>query len=91
MFKTFLVIIFSINLLYGDDISDLITQIQNADVSQKRLLINRLKLKLRDNNNQTREKTLKNLKIKHQHSYIHSHTHIDNISQHNHSVKHTNK
>ena len=95
MFRIFLVIIFSINLLYCDEISDLITQIQNADVSEKRLLVNRLKLKLklklRDNNNQTREQTLKTLKIKHQHSYKSIHTNFAGGTQNNHSTKHKSK
>ena len=78
MLRILLVSIFCFNLVYADDMSSLISQIKNANPSQKRELINKLKLRLRDANAQTRQKIVKNLK----HKY-----HSKNINKQNGSHK----
>ena len=70
MLKVLLLMFFCFNLLYGDDIADLISHIKSADSSQKRELINKLKIRLRDVNTHERQKIVKQLRHQYHHKNI---------------------
>jgi len=56
---------FIVRLVYCDDIDELISRIKQAPISQKRELINQLKLKLRTINSQKRLTTINTLRKNH--------------------------
>ena len=82
MLKIVLIFLFYFTALNSDEISNLVADIKNADVSQKRVLINKLKLKLRDTNAKDRQKMIKQLK----HGY-----NSKNITKHNTTHKQLHK
>lgn len=79
MYKIFfyLTLFFAISL-YGDKLSSLISQIKSAPIEQKRVLINRLKIKLRNLNVSQRTKVIHQLRGNTKH-YTHN---LQNTKQH---------
>ena len=67
MIRIQFILILLVNILLGDEISILITKIQHSQPSQKRVLINQLKIKLRNTNQQTRVKAMQKLRLHQQH------------------------
>jgi hypothetical protein len=88
MKKICLIILLIYNLGNADDISNLISKIKVAKISEKRLLINQLKLKLRGLNSQKRLKIINELKVKHYQKRYHSYK--DSRRKHS-SLKYTPK
>lgn len=78
MIKVLLVMFLIFTITQADDISTLITKIKSAKKSQKRVLINKLKLLLKDSNIQTRNKVFLKLKKSYHKQYKHKNTHINN-------------
>jgi hypothetical protein len=62
MLKTSLIAFLLISSLKADDISNLMSQIKSANTTDKRLLINKLKVMLRNSNTQTRTHIISKLR-----------------------------
>ena len=75
MKKYLVLLIFCLSLLQADEISVLIAKIKTAQPSQKRVLINQLKHKLRYAKSHTRNEVLTNLRGTHQHQNQHKRSH----------------
>ena len=75
MRRYFIVMVLLVTLVDGDEISLLISQIKSAPASQKRVLTNQLKQKLRHTNKQTRQNAIEKLRgrnhPKHQRKRVH--------------------
>jgi hypothetical protein len=65
MYKFLVLLYLFISILNGSEINDLVSQIKQAPTSQKRVLINQLKLLLRNSNNTQRLNVVNKLKGTH--------------------------
>jgi hypothetical protein len=65
LFKLFILILLYSTISSSNEISTLISNIKNANDSKKRLLINKLKVKLRASNNKQRIKVMTQLRQSH--------------------------
>ena len=84
MKKYFIIFIVCISFINADELSSLIAQIKNAPNSQKRVLINKLKEKLRSSNTHTRKNVVASLRGHKGHLHLRKRVHLQqNHTQNN--------
>ena len=95
VFRFFVVVSIMFSTLYADEISELISEIQHANSSQKRLLINELKVKLKGAKASKRAEVIAKLRkgahFSAQHNGSRVHIHIQSgktvVSSQNHKLR----
>jgi len=78
LFKLFISLFLFISIIQADEISQLLSNIKTAKPQDKRVLINKLKVMLRNSNAKTRINAIKHIQEQNKH-----------IHQYNSSIKHT--
>ena len=79
MLKIIIPIILFFTIIKADNVSNILTQIKNAQPSEKRVLINKLKVMLRSENIQTRKQVFNKLKQTHN-EHMNNQNHINKIN-----------